>query len=480
MITRQAGYLIPITVHRIRQAVTNETHKAGVTASQHKHLLGQTLNVYEQSYIHSHTAIDIQGIMSGEKLKPQIADRLNSAQRFVCEGIPIQLSAQQRADVLENDTQLQELQGQLANEHLSNAEACSIQQQIKYRKRRAIEDGLKSRQQAFYRRQVASVFGETEAQRSNSHAYKAERWSRLMQCQPSQCIVADTLSRDDTVTSNEGRTRIMNELIALAGQLEPTAYRPDEAPIEGALCPVPGFELELSNKLVRDQWTHIHYCRKSHLEESFGPAIEFCELCLTWIRQEDVGVHLEKHLQHMPSDCGVFCFTKGLLVSPGLCPFCLGESKLEVKDRFVGFEDTRQQLDHLVQHFERLSGGHIHCPHPSCSSEFDSEHDLIAHFEHFHGIEDLGHAMKSRTPSAKLQLKRPRNDSDFECEDSPQPTRRRVAKNQTGAREVVYRLSDMSCTKETTNWTRNPHRRSANVGIKMKVRRAFGKVEKSI
>jgi hypothetical protein len=29
----------------------------------------------------------------------------------------------------------------------------------------------------------------------------------------------------------------------------------------------------------------------SHVEESFEPTLEFCELCQDWIRYEDVTIH---------------------------------------------------------------------------------------------------------------------------------------------------------------------------------------------
>ena len=57
--------------------------------------------------------------MSGARLRPEIADELNSGQRAVCEGMPTQSSSQTRANILNNDWQLFRMQSKLKAEVLS-------------------------------------------------------------------------------------------------------------------------------------------------------------------------------------------------------------------------------------------------------------------------------------------------------------------------------------------------------------------------
>ena len=98
-----------MSVQRIREEVANVMDKANVTESQRKHAVGHTKSVFNQSYIHSLSAIDIQALYLGEKQCEDHLELLSSLTSVLVRGYPIKLPAEEWQRVLSADVEYQRL-----------------------------------------------------------------------------------------------------------------------------------------------------------------------------------------------------------------------------------------------------------------------------------------------------------------------------------------------------------------------------------
>lgn len=94
------------------------------------------------------------------------------------------------------------------------------------------------------------------------------------------------------------------------------------------------------------------------------------------------------HLDKPFFDCSALIH-EGLLIKPGLCPFCLGNASLPAHKRFQPFQTSHAVIVHI--HTE-----HVHdlpwpskCPHPSCFTQKMNRDEYHVHMIVKHNV-DIG------------------------------------------------------------------------------------------
>ncbi|KAI1419070.1 hypothetical protein F5Y12DRAFT_794881 [Xylaria sp. FL1777] len=157
--------------------------------------------------------------------------------------------------------------------------------------------------------------------------------------------------------------------------------------------------LETCHCLKSDKgWDHVYSCSLSRLKQQYGTA-GYCFFCQKWDTGDSWSNHCEKHLsdhnfrssQSRDRDhrSSLLCNPiklEGILVTPGLCPFCLSNDSLEPCRRFRQFRDAQVWSCHLLEHCAELTptSAPISCPHPSCSTTFADTQDFKRHLMDFH------------------------------------------------------------------------------------------------
>ncbi len=131
-----------------------------------------------------------------------------------------------------------------------------------------------------------------------------------------------------------------------------------------------------------------------------GVFTEFCHPCNIWVLdQEKREDHCKQHLTDAPIFCGLLTF-RHLLISPGLCPFCLGDEKLSASTRLQHWSRKIKQQEHIEGHLAKIStSNQVQCPHPKCTSLQQGRAALKLHFSSVHSISaphNNGTTMKKR------------------------------------------------------------------------------------
>ena len=147
---------------------------------------------------------------------------------------------------------------------------------------------------------------------------------------------------------------------------------------------------------------HLHACHRNQLRGRGAPKekhykngkelllysfTQFCFHCNEWIlSREQWKQDREKHVQEATMFCGVYTY-RNLLLRPGLCPFCMGDEKMEPQWRFQHWCRKDEQLRHLETHFVDVPiDGEATCQHPKCRSVHPGRDALRRHFEAVHYI----------------------------------------------------------------------------------------------
>lgn len=118
-----------------------------------------------------------------------------------------------------------------------------------------------------------------------------------------------------------------------------------------------------------------------------GPGTaEYCFECAEWyLNSEDWNNHCIKHLGELDAFCGRI-IRSGLLILAPLCPFCLGDDRLEPSRRWRFFKSHTSHRGHINNHIESLPDGPITCPHPVCDGHYATELEFRHHLHLSHGI----------------------------------------------------------------------------------------------
>ena len=145
--------------------------------------------------------------------------------------------------------------------------------------------------------------------------------------------------------------------------------------------------------------------------------LEFCYLCAKWFPDEtEWRNHCAYHLNNLKPWCRLLMFWF-MLVAPGFCPFCLGDTDKEPKKRFQQWLRKITLIEHIDDHIKQKDQNDwILCPHPCCrSKEYQGGIELRRHFFDAHSVE------KPR-PNCVAKKRRQNTDSDmFEAPEAKKP-----------------------------------------------------------
>lgn len=86
----------------------------------------------------------------------------------------------------------------------------------------------------------------------------------------------------------------------------------------------------------------------------------------------------------VPLYCNVFYY-QGVIIRPGLCPFCLGDESMLHKSRLTQFIQKCDLQRHLQGHLTSFKNEELFCPHPKCRRTI-REASLMDHLENIHAI----------------------------------------------------------------------------------------------
>jgi hypothetical protein len=187
---------------------------------------------------------------------------------------------------------------------------------------------------------------------------------------------------------------VLRDMMALHRQTSEVECRPG---LERDKCCCPKKE-ENDKPCSKYYWKHIYDCYRKECSDIHDFA-DLCFLCNEWILgKEEWRAHCRNHIE----DLSTFptCFDPlphgGILASPGYCPFCLENPRLEPEDRMHQFLHRAKWLEHIQRHiaalrkFERENGSAlVVCPrrNPRCPSYFVCVLDLEFHLQDIHGID---------------------------------------------------------------------------------------------
>lgn len=98
-------------------------------------------------------------------------------------------------------------------------------------------------------------------------------------------------------------------------------------------------------------------------------------------------MHCQSHVDQpetLPLQCEPLVFRRAI-VTPGFCPFCLGDSRLPAPDRLHQFLYRNRWQQHLINHIKVLV--EAKCPHLLCTRPISSTPILLNHLQDVHRIE---------------------------------------------------------------------------------------------
>ena len=130
--------------------------------------------------------------------------------------------------------------------------------------------------------------------------------------------------------------------------------------------------------------SHIHGCRRREALEKSEWA-QYCYRCFLWIY--DVGTwtrHCEEHLAHLGFRCEVKT-SHYTLITPGLCPFCVGDCQLPANESFYQWESPKALWDHVQTHMDANVEWPLPCPHPMCNIVLQDAKNFDHHMVDMHG-----------------------------------------------------------------------------------------------
>ena len=159
---------------------------------------------------------------------------------------------------------------------------------------------------------------------------------------------------------------------------------------------------------IKDRWEHIYKCHMMNLKRRSGFA-QLCFSCDVWFT-DPAGwdKHCQEHLDQpetlpLPCDPLVFRYT---LACPGLCPFCLGDSRLPASQRMCQFTTRQKWQQHVYKHVQKATKTTI-CKHPQCEMAFNSNQDLLHHLDDTHHIEFTKATKRQQSKSETESIGRP-------------------------------------------------------------------------
>jgi len=117
---------------------------------------------------------------------------------------------------------------------------------------------------------------------------------------------------------------------------------------------------------------HILLCYQKKLPPS---SLHFCFECAKFYQSRNRESHCRRHLSNLVTFCGII-ESYGLLVVPGSCPFCLGDTALTCAKRFQSFLSPKEHMAHVQSHIDSGVDWSCQCPHPECHTSMKSQQDF--------------------------------------------------------------------------------------------------------
>jgi hypothetical protein len=113
--------------------------------------------------------------------------------------------------------------------------------------------------------------------------------------------------------------------------------------------------------------------------------IDYCYFCFSWITEEKWNEHCQSHIDSLSSKrCGSITYCSTLL-RPALCPFCIGNKKLDASIRLETWTRENQLRKHIGTHLKG-SRWPLKCPFPLCDLELNKKENFLYHLDDVHSL----------------------------------------------------------------------------------------------
>ena len=111
---------------------------------------------------------------------------------------------------------------------------------------------------------------------------------------------------------------------------------------------------------------------------------QYCYKCFEWfLNTSNWEKYSEWHLDHLNMRCDIHV-SRWCLISPGTCPFCLGDRGLAADERTYQWTVISRLWTHIEGHLDGLSWPTDY-PHPLCVKELKNVEDFNLHMIDVHG-----------------------------------------------------------------------------------------------
>jgi hypothetical protein len=177
-------------------------------------------------------------------------------------------------------------------------------------------------------------------------------------------------------------------------------------------------------------WKHIYMCyRRQHSEDT-----HFCFLCHEWFHgEEQWRAHCQDHLNEpdgLPLECDPLMYGR-VLAAPGLCEFCLGDTRLAPELRMKQFPYRNKWIQHRRACSTRyLQEGQAKCPHPRHRDLpiFENMDKLRYHCLDIHrgefpaeGVQGRKHLCENDSRLSEPKRKKQKLSPELDDDRSPKP-----------------------------------------------------------
>lgn len=137
----------------------------------------------------------------------------------------------------------------------------------------------------------------------------------------------------------------------------------------------------------------------SYPSDKGAPGSEFCYICANVVYTSDSWKnHCREHVQNCDMHCGPRS-KNGILLAPGICPFCLGCEDLDAEHRLHQWGSLFHLLRHLETHVCKVAWP-LACAHPRCDVTVRDAQGFWEHMSSDHGL-SAKRMCKAKTANAE-------------------------------------------------------------------------------
>jgi hypothetical protein len=199
--------------------------------------------VFDNSYISSLSAIDVQSLYLGQTPRRDHIEQLQSISRHRIKGFPLALPIKARASALQHPdlAELEQQRRELGKSNIGDKQ--QVDKDIKATKARLLDRALKTYQKEWVDTEYEKFIESRGKSRGNLEP-QARRFQRLLTFIPERkrlCAMIEGLIE----YSDEQKMSLVEDLITIASKNLENIYRPGEEPVDGC-CPVIGCAFQIS------------------------------------------------------------------------------------------------------------------------------------------------------------------------------------------------------------------------------------------